>query len=119
MAVYKCNACGGTFTDPQGAFRYFHVCPPLSVNELIALHDAGQSTGDPLLDADILMAKGPKSADPLQPSQADQAAARLAVAGVKRAGHVNTNVTPAPPRAKDDPQPGPLSAGAGVTQIGA
>lgn len=37
-SVKRCRACGGTYqqTDGEG-FTYFHVCPPLSAPELVAL----------------------------------------------------------------------------------
>jgi hypothetical protein len=32
MSTFKCNACGGTYTDPQtDGVRYFHACAPIVV----------------------------------------------------------------------------------------
>jgi len=41
MADYQCNACGGTFTSPQGQFEFYHACPPLSTRELLEHVQAG------------------------------------------------------------------------------
>jgi hypothetical protein len=30
MTVYRCDACGGHYVDPQpDGLRYFHACPPV------------------------------------------------------------------------------------------
>lgn len=119
MPTFKCNACGGTFVDPQGQFRYFHTCPTLGVAEVIAAHDAGTLGDDPILAADVLAAKTMPEGDPSKPNDGDRARARLVERRIKRPGHVDQNLKPSKPRSIEDPPPEQISPGAGVTQIGA
>jgi len=64
---YKCNTCGGEFISPQdNGTLYFHVCPPLGPDELIAAVDADAVLVDDELKALVADAKGPQGNDPDQ-----------------------------------------------------
>jgi hypothetical protein len=52
MAQFKCNACGGTYTDPQAdGARYFHACAPIVVSPAV---------GDPTKPSFVAAVYGPR-----------------------------------------------------------
>ncbi len=121
MPRYKCNTCGGEFISPQdNGTLYFHVCPPLGPDELIAAVDADAVLVDDELKALVADAKGPQGNDPEKPTKADQARAALGRRAVNRPGHVDQNVKPGQRVQIGDPEQPPIdiiSAGAGVEVV--
>jgi len=120
MATYKCNACGATFTNPQrDGLLYFHVCRPLSPDELAIAAAAGTVRVDAATEQLLARAAAARGNDPAHPTDADLARAALAELDIKRPGHVDQNSVPrARPYERDEIVPR-RSDGAGVVQVGA
>lgn len=118
MPRYECQACHGTFQSPlDDGLEYYHVCPPLSPDEIMHLVGQGALQADPTMAADITAAQ--VAHDPTAPVPDAVLAARERLAGRRlvRPGHVNQNVVrpakPLEPKEKADIQ----AAGAGVRKL--
>ncbi|TAL44756.1 MAG: hypothetical protein EPN91_03745 [Salinibacterium sp.] len=80
MARFRCPTCLGVYIDPQPeGSLYFHVCPPLSLAELVAMPAAA------------VLALYPSLPPLFTP---EQLAAAVGAASVTRAGARNENIVP-------------------------
>jgi len=121
MADYQCNACGGTFTSPQGQFEFYHACPPLSTRELLEHVQAGTLQVDAATQADVaLVAAGPGATADSQHAF-NVAFNRLAARMFLRPGHVDQNLKPNqrvfPIAGQPPPEVEIISHGKGVTKL--
>ncbi len=81
LTTWQCPSCHGVYSDPQGnGQRYYHICPPLSRIELLAL-----SPGE-LIALYTAHAIPPTVPDALE---------RLAGVGIARVNHRDENIDPA------------------------
>jgi len=81
LTTWQCPSCRGVYPDPQGnGQRYYHVCPPLSRLELLALAPGELAA--------LYTAHG---INPLVPDALDE----LARVGVPRVNHRDENIDPA------------------------